>query len=708
MDEEELFSIFAGPLIYYFMRNYVLLVVILWLPRLLSAQRLTGSQLSNYAGTNGLYLNPSSIADSRWGTHINLATVSFLAGSQPKLPLVTVPFAQADLKLHGQELAMKQIDLRGPGAMYQLPGGQAIAVTTRYRSDLNLIGDYDLVHWFLGDKTPLETRERSAELLSDTFGEIALSYAISVLDKNHHFLKVGGTYKYMRGLQTTALTTSGRFGASSDQLAYSLNGLQTTYSDLLALSKLKFSDVLFGKVPGVGRGFDIGFTYEFRPLAESFQYAMDGKMFSDAAVTKYKYRVGVSLLDIGNIQYQNASTWSVPPRDGTLQQVEVQPPNTPTLIRDALARSLGIVPEGSIGDLTMKLPQTLSVQADARVTKNWFVGGVWWKPMQPSAVAQHRAELISVGPRYESARLEFSAMINYWQPLGKVSLGTHIRWGKFTLGSDNLLGFVADNGLSTNLFAGVTLSFRAKRPADSDNDHVSNRLDLCPATPGLWAFQGCPDTDNDGVQDKDDECPEVAGPIRTKGCPDTDGDGMLDKNDACPTEAGLASNKGCPDTDGDGIINSNDECPTVAGPIALGGCPDTDADGIRDRDDACPTEWGLNELNGCALKAMARTDSGLVVAEKKLLDQLGSSWLRGPATDTTALSALKTYLSSTPGRQVTLTFVGSNQEQLIRVTDRFKETLGAYFGTTQRFRFKINIKTNEPVVGLVVGITQAP
>jgi hypothetical protein len=81
---------------------------------------------------------------------------------------------------------------------------------------------------------------------------------------------------------------------------------------------------------------------------------------------------------------------------------------------------------------------------------------------------------------------------------------------------------------------------------------------LCPDTPGLPEFQGCPDTDGDGVPDKDDQCPEVAGPVENNGCPwpDTDGDGVLDKDDACPTVAGPAENKGCPwpDTDGDGIL----------------------------------------------------------------------------------------------------------------------------------------------------------
>ncbi|PIF43256.1 thrombospondin type 3 repeat-containing protein [Chryseobacterium sp. 52] len=112
---------------------------------------------------------------------------------------------------------------------------------------------------------------------------------------------------------------------------------------------------------------------------------------------------------------------------------------------------------------------------------------------------------------------------------------------------------------------------------DRDKDGILDKDDLCPDTPGLPEFQGCPDTDGDGVPDKDDQCPEVAGPVENNGCPwpDTDGDGVIDKDDACPTVAGPAENNGCPwpDTDGDGILDKDDACPTVPGLPEYNGCP---------------------------------------------------------------------------------------------------------------------------------------
>lgn len=124
--------------------------------------------------------------------------------------------------------------------------------------------------------------------------------------------------------------------------------------------------------------------------------------------------------------------------------------------------------------------------------------------------------------------------------------------------------------------ASASLLFRFGN-TDRDKDGILDKDDLCPDTPGLAEFQGCPDTDGDGVPDKDDQCPDVAGPIENNGCPwpDTDGDGVVDKDDACPDVAGPAENNGCPwpDTDGDGVLDKDDACPTVFGLAQYNGCP---------------------------------------------------------------------------------------------------------------------------------------
>lgn len=54
---------------------------------------------------------------------------------------------------------------------------------------------------------------------------------------------------------------------------------------------------------------------------------------------------------------------------------------------------------------------------------------------------------------------------------------------------------------------------------DTDGDGIPDIYDLCPNTPGLAEFMGCPDTDGDGVPDHLDQCPNVPGPADNFGCP---------------------------------------------------------------------------------------------------------------------------------------------------------------------------------------------
>lgn len=160
-------------------------------------------------------------------------------------------------------------------------------------------------------------------------------------------------------------------------------------------------------------------------------------------------------------------------------------------------------------------------------------------------------------------------------------LGTNIWLTKnFGLGiQGDYVSTPTDKSTVANFWqASATLNFRFGNQ-DRDKDGVLDKDDLCPDTPGLAEFQGCPDTDGDGVPNKDDNCPDVAGPVDNNGCPwpDTDGDGVLDKDDACVDVAGPAENNGCPwpDRDNDGVLDKDDKCPDVPGLVQYDGCPKT-------------------------------------------------------------------------------------------------------------------------------------
>lgn len=162
---------------------------------------------------------------------------------------------------------------------------------------------------------------------------------------------------------------------------------------------------------------------------------------------------------------------------------------------------------------------------------------------------------------------------------------------------------------------------------DRDKDGIVDKEDLCPDTPGIREFKGCPspDPDHDGVCDPwvsemnlqneftckgIDMCPSEKGELAYMGCqnPDTDGDGICDPwvsaagleekfersckdVDLCREVYGSAEYKGCPnpDSDGDGVCDpwvseknlsaefskcvGTDKCPFEKGTVEENGCP---------------------------------------------------------------------------------------------------------------------------------------
>ncbi len=52
---------------------------------------------------------------------------------------------------------------------------------------------------------------------------------------------------------------------------------------------------------------DLGFVYEWRPNIEAYRYILDGDTnYFRPDQNKYKLRLGLSLMDIGNVRYSRS------------------------------------------------------------------------------------------------------------------------------------------------------------------------------------------------------------------------------------------------------------------------------------------------------------------------------------------------------------------------------------------------------------------
>lgn len=608
------------------MKKLITLLLLTFAYSVSSAQDMFGIANSNYAGLNGIGLNPSSIVDSRLGVDINLITFGFTFDNNyvyiPKENLTFFGFGnivdQAQNKYTGYTDAKNYpgdenknsftgVLVRGPSGMFNI-GKSWFGITLQVRA-LESISDvnYSVAKFAYEDSglhyAPLQNQLLNSgafSISSMAWGEIGLTYGSQLVNQGKNYLKGAFTIKRLIGYAASYKRTDG-FTYQVDSNVINFYGADVEYGHSFneKLEDTKFTDLSNN---GRGWGFDFGLTYEYRPDAEKHQYEMDGKKVDNPEENHYKWKVGASLYDLGKIRFdKNAEAFNLK-GNGAWVGWDTVTINSVTEYDTTLSNIFYGDPNASNDgkhDFDMAMPHAFSLQFDYSLGKNFYANATWIQRITTSNPGVVASNNVSITPRFEKNWIDVALPISYYN-YDQFRMGIALRLGSFIIGSDKIGSLMALTDMGgMDVYTSLKFSIGRSKIKDKDNDAVSDKMDKCPEQRGSWATFGCPDADGDNIIDKEDACPTVPGIARFLGCPDTDGDGIQDKEDDCPTTPGLAIYKGCPDTDGDSIPDPQDTCPTVKGPPELHGCPDTDGDGIIDRNDSCPDVKGIIKFYGC-------------------------------------------------------------------------------------------------------------
>lgn len=584
-------------------------------------QQYTGYNTDNFAGFTKVYNQPAEIVGTtqKWNvtsSGVFLSTNNYSArnfnlfvgsvSEQPKKYRKSVGLSYRSTNY--------SIDLLG--LKYEIDHKNAIGYSIRYRYFSNKEGipqklakadfhNYGQAGYVDG---PIELKKLNFQNFS--YLEHMFSYGRVLIDDRDRFLKVGGSFKLINGLNAEYFRAEGSIELDSPNLP------TATFSS---------TNFQYGKAGNgtsldsrkIGAGLDIGAVFEYRPSYGDYFYDMDGETNIERFdVPKYKYKLGVSITDIGWVKFNRAPT---------TQNFTTSSQVLPTAITGNLALPYDYIqavvqPNSTVNDkqkekFRMNLPTSLNIQFDYNLVKHFYLNyssSLAIKfPNDPHRV--HQKMINTITPRFEKQQLSVMMPLTL-QRNGQFNVGLSARFNVkpvgFFIGSNNLTFLFGKRTIYTqNFFMGVSYSNFYKVPSDIDFDKVSDKMDDCMHDPGLWKFNGCPDTDGDGIPDKIDYCIYDAGPESTFGCPDRDEDGVIDLNDQCPDEKGLAIHYGCPDTDKDGVIDAADQCPDVPGVELNNGCPfelksccdDDDGDNIPNALDACPQVQGSIYNNGCPI-----------------------------------------------------------------------------------------------------------
>ncbi|MFN8715039.1 MAG: DUF5723 family protein [Bacteroidota bacterium] len=597
---------------------------------------------SNYAGVNGVDMNPSSIADSRYkvdilliGTsfgfsnnYIGLRKTAFDNRTGPLLPPdSTSSFpAFADSLFTDKYLFKRQADYNKsvyfsnrillPSFMVTINEHNAIALTGSIRTYLNIDGIgaplAELAYSGLEDSTNwlqrIENKQVSLQYM--TWAEVGATWAHTIVDKNEHYMKVGVRPKLLLGLGSAYIFADNlQYLVQSDSvLTFFRSEIRYGHSNNFEFPEGQTPKYKVSSRPGIG--LDLGFTYEWRPDYKKYKYDMDGQ--TDLWMrnkNKYKLRVGASLTDLGSIRFEkgqfandfvaDVNSWNI--NNLVFDSIPIQ------AFDDTLSNRFGSASTGT-GErfYRMNLPLAFSMQIDYNIWKDFYVNLTPYYAFQlrKNQEKVHELTRISVTPRWDHK------WFGVWVPLSydqhrNFMVGSGVRIGPLILGTNNIAPYFIRKQNKDKVLYGADLYMALKIPImykqvrDRDKDKVSDKRDKCIDVPGVWEFLGCPDRDGDHVQDSEDICPDEPGLKEFNGCPDKDGDKIIDKQDACPDDPGLPEFNGCPDKDGDKIIDKEDDCPEEAGLPEFKGCPDKDGDGVMDKVDLCPEKPGPADNEGC-------------------------------------------------------------------------------------------------------------
>lgn len=430
-----------------------------------TAQERVGLANSNYAGTTGMPLNPSSMVDSKAWLDINLVGVDAFAWNNFEYFSKNDFYVWDDIlkgnvpstlyRVNGKE-KHGAVNLRVDGPSFTLSQGKnafGFHTAARLFASAEDIAEPTAIFMHEGlDYVPqreIDYTQQKMGVFATAWAEVGLSYGRIIYQQGRDMINVGGTAKYLMGI--------GHMSAYLDELNHTVVSDEdwnvTNLTGQYAITEPGFAN-------GHGFGVDLGVTYK-RMLTDVDDYAPHTPQ-SDCGTIDYRYRVGVSLLDLGGINFSRNSlirtfdnattTWENYP-DAEVNSIG----DIDALIASQFASDAGSMRSGT--RYGASLPSAVSVQFDYNLGKNFYANATWVQGFKiGKRTTGIRRSLLAITPRYEHKWFEASLPISLYD-YRSPQLGLAFRFYSITIGSDNILPFIAPLDIySANIYASVKIT----------------------------------------------------------------------------------------------------------------------------------------------------------------------------------------------------------------------------------------------------------
>lgn len=432
-------------------KNYITFLTILFFTasvHFIHAQSFIGSTVDNYAGVHSVLFNPANAADSRMKLDINLFSTSAYVGND----FITIDLSDignfgdgfdfdsdAETNPTDNNNFFGNVDILGPSALFNLNEKSSIAITTRARGFFNLHNIGGELYEVANSDDDVDNFNLSMDDLSGVvhaWAEFGVTYGRVVLEKDKHFLKAGATLKYLAG-------AGGVFGFSPQLMANynSSNEALTTSGNLNYgyTSGFDSDEIGFSDVSG-GFGADLGVVYEFRN-ADNWDE------------NPYKFRVGLSVTDIGAINYKGTSNFRYD-MNATIDANEFEEKDLDEVLED------NYIGSETLEKTKFGLPTAIQVFADYSISTRFFVsaqGAISIKKVSDIPVS-NIINSFSVTPRFEMRWISVYSPISVRQYDSSVAWGFGLRAGPLTVGSGSILtNLISSSSRSADVYIGLKI-----------------------------------------------------------------------------------------------------------------------------------------------------------------------------------------------------------------------------------------------------------
>ena len=473
------------------------------------AQQWLGISGSNYSGTNSVYNNPANITDSRYKLYVNLgANDIFIANNYAgynapysMLKLLTNSAAQEyrnsknviifknsyyDINTVGEPYHINMLDdLRTPSFLYTINSKRSVGLLSRVRTIVNFTDTSlplaNLIRLGI-DTLSLKNQAFSLSGTSvnvNSYAEFGVSYGQVLKDEDKDFIKIGVTLKRVVGIYNAHINIQeANYDIINDpaepkKQILRVNHLKADYGytteESYSNSKPSPQWMLGSQSAGSGWGIDLGFVYEFRPDIRKFTYREKGKKKLDASKNKYEFKLGISILDIGGIKYNNpyyVRNWEVGVDNKQFNSADVSMVKGLDDAFNRINRTEGLSNDKNIHNFTTGLPTALQINVDYHLKDKFYVNSLWVQGMRGNqSISMKMPSSLSITPRWESKWIEVAIPFALLDNYNTFTFGLATRLGPLFFGTDNLgslLNISSPRG--TDLYFGLSLPIFNKPP----------------------------------------------------------------------------------------------------------------------------------------------------------------------------------------------------------------------------------------------------